>query len=221
MVSPAERLTPTERTKLKRRRHLGSHDRATIHAILDEALTCHVGYVVNGEPVVTPCSHVRDGDRLLFHGSVGSRTLRAMRSGQPICVSVSIVDGLVFARAAFNQDINYRSVMLFGTASEIKEKEAKTEALRILVEGLIPGRWNDVRPPTDRELKQTMVVEMPIEEASAKIRSGQVEDEEDDYAYPAWAGVVPLRLTAGKPETDPRCDPSFSPPAYARSYTRG
>jgi nitroimidazol reductase NimA-like FMN-containing flavoprotein (pyridoxamine 5'-phosphate oxidase superfamily) len=210
-------LTVTDRTKVRRLADRGRYDRATIHAILDEALICHVGFVVNGAPVVIPTIHWREGDQLYFHGSAASRMLRSLRDGVDACVTVTLLDGLVLARSAFHHSMNYRSVVVFGKATVV-EGDEKLRALDALVEHVVRGRAGDVRSPNDRELKQTLVLAMPLDEASAKIRTGGPVDDEEDYALPVWAGVVPLRLTPGEPIADR--DVAVDPPEYVRAYTR-
>jgi nitroimidazol reductase NimA-like FMN-containing flavoprotein (pyridoxamine 5'-phosphate oxidase superfamily) len=189
-------LEMTDRTKVRRLPKRGNYDRETIHAILDEALVCHVGFVVDGAPVVIPTIHWREGDTLYVHGSAASRMLRSLKGGVEACVTVTLVDGLVLARSAFHHSMNYRSVVVFGKAREVTGDD-KTSALEGLVEHVMKGRSRDVRPPNEIELKQTLVLALPLEEASAKIRTGGPVDDEEDYALPIWAGVVPLKLTRG------------------------
>jgi hypothetical protein len=196
----------------------GSHDRELIHSILDQGLVCHVGFVVDGRPFVIPTLHVRLGDRLYFHGSPGSRMLKAMAAGVEVCVTVTIIDGLVLARSAFHHSINYRSATVFGTARLVDDPEEKTRALHALTEHLVAGRWTDIRTPSAGELKATTVLSLPIDEASAKVRTGPPVDDEEDHALPCWAGVVPLAMTAAAPVPCPRLAPEVEPPPYARSY---
>lgn len=210
-------LPITDRTRVRRLAKRGDYDVATIHAILDEALVCHVGFVVDGSPVVIPTIHWREGDQLYFHGSAASRMLRSLRDGVEACATVTLLDGLVLARSAFHHSMNYRSVVVFGTA-RLVEGEEKLRALDGLVEHVMKGRSKDVRPANEIELKQTLVLALPIEEASAKIRSGGPVDDEEDYALPVWAGVLPMKLTPQSPETDARCNAEV--PEYVRSYTR-
>ena len=191
----------TERTRVRRLAKRANYDRETIHAILDEARVCHVGFVVDGAPVVIPTIHWREGDTLYVHGSAASRMLRSLRDGVDACVTVTLIDGLVLARSAFHHSMNYRSVVVFGKAREVTGEE-KVSALNGLVEHVVRGRSRDARPPNEIELKQTLVLALPLEEASAKIRTGGPVDDEEDYALPVWAGVVPLRLTAGEPLAD-------------------
>jgi nitroimidazol reductase NimA-like FMN-containing flavoprotein (pyridoxamine 5'-phosphate oxidase superfamily) len=194
-------LEMTERTKVRRLAKRGHYDRETIHAILDEALVCHVGFVVDGAPVVIPTIHWREGDTLYVHGSAASRMLRSLKGSVEACVTVTLVDGLVLARSAFHHSMNYRSVVVFGRAREVTGDE-KIVALEGLVEHVMKGRSRDIRQPNEIELKQTLVLALPLEEASAKIRTGGPVDDEEDYALPIWAGVVPLTLTRGEPIAD-------------------
>jgi uncharacterized protein len=213
-----DEILPTDRTTVRRLPARGSYDRALIDSILDEAPVCHVGFVVDGRPFVIPTLHVRVGDRLYMHGSPGSRMLKAMADGIEVCVTVTLLDGLVLARSAFHHSMNYRSVVVFGTARAVDDPDEKTRVLQALAEHLVPGRWRDVRGPAPGELKATSVLSLPIEEASAKVRTGPPLDDEEDYALPAWAGVVPLSLKAGEPIPCPRLAPEIELPAYARSY---
>ena len=211
-------ILPTDRTSVRRLPARGSYDRALIHSILDEAPVCHVGFVVDGRPFVIPTLHVRVGDRLYMHGSPGSRMLKAMAGGVEVCVTVTLVDGLVLARSAFHHSMNYRSAVVFGVAQAVDDPEEKTRVLHALSEHLVPGRWRDVRGPAPVELKATSVLSLPIDEASAKVRTGPPLDDEEDYALTAWAGVVPLSMKAGEPVPCPRLAPGIEVPSYARSY---
>lgn len=212
---------PTPRTTLKRRAQRGVHEHATILAILDEALVCHMGFVVDGQPFVLPTAYARIGDHLYLHGSPSNRMLRTGKGGLGLCVTVTLVDGLVLARSAFHHSMNYRSVVLLGTATEVVDPAEKRAAFQALVEHVAPGRYPSVRPPTDDEITGTLVLRLPINEGSAKVRSGPPIDDEADYAWPVWAGVVPLALGAGAPLPDPRLDPEHTVPAYAAAYARG
>lgn len=187
-----------------RRKERASYERRTIHAILDEALYCHVGFVVAGQPYVIPTVHARVGERLYLHGALASRTLRTAALAAPLCVTVTLLDGLVLARSAFNHSMNYRSVVILATASELTEAAEKRAALEALVERVVPGRAAQVRAPSAKELDATAVLSVPIEEASAKIRTGPPQDAAEDYALDCWAGVLPLQLTRGAPQPDPR-----------------
>lgn len=191
----------TERTKVRRLPKRGHYDRETIHAILDEALICHVGFVVDGSPVVIPTIHWREDDTLYVHGSSASRMLRSLKEGVEACVTVTLLDGLVLARSAFHHSMNYRSVVVFGRAREVDGGE-KARALDSLVEHVMRGRSRDVRPPNEIEMRATTVLALPLGEASAKIRTGPPVDDDEDYGLPVWAGVVPIRLTRGEPVAD-------------------
>jgi len=195
-------IAVTERTRVRRLGKRASYEVETIHAILDEALICHVGFVVDDNPVVIPTIHWRQDDELYFHGSMASRMLRNLREGVDACVTVTLLDGLVLARSAFHHSMNYRSVVVFGKAREVTDREEKLRALTALVEHVVPGRSPDVRAPNESELRQTLVLALPIGEASAKIRTGGPIDDEEDYALPVWAGVVPLTLMKGTPIKD-------------------
>jgi nitroimidazol reductase NimA-like FMN-containing flavoprotein (pyridoxamine 5'-phosphate oxidase superfamily) len=195
-------LTPTELSRARRRPQRAHYDRATIDAILDAGFVCHVGYVLDGEPVVTPTAYWREGDHVYWHGSRASRMLNSA-TGRRICLTVTHVDGLVLARSAFHHSVNYRSVMLFGKAQAVEGPD-KLAAMKAFVEGLYPGRWNTLRPVMEKEFKVTTVLRLAIEEGSAKVRTGPPVDDEPDYALPIWAGVIPLTTVAGAPEPDPR-----------------
>jgi len=210
----------TERTKLKRLPKRGHFDRETVYAILDEGFICHVGFNVNDQPYVIPTGYARAGDKLYIHGSQASRMLRSLAGGIDACVTVTIIDGLVLARSAFHHSMNYRSVLVFGRATVVDEPREKYEALVALSEHIVRGRWADAREPNEEELIQTTVLELPIEEASAKIRTGPPLDDEEDYALPIWAGVVPLKLVAGEPIKDPRLSTEIPVPDYAARYKR-
>jgi nitroimidazol reductase NimA-like FMN-containing flavoprotein (pyridoxamine 5'-phosphate oxidase superfamily) len=219
-MSGTTRLEPTERTRLRRLHQRGSHEREVIHAILDAMPLCHVGYVIEGRPVVTPTFQWREGDRVYWHGSAASRALRASE-GTEVCLTVSLLDGLVLARSAFHHSANYRSVMIFGRATRVVDPELKVERLRRFVETLHPGRWETLRPIKEQELKATTVLSLPIEEASAKIRSGGPVDDEGDYALPIWAGVLPLRYARDVPQPDPRNLPGVVEPGHLRTLGIG
>jgi nitroimidazol reductase NimA-like FMN-containing flavoprotein (pyridoxamine 5'-phosphate oxidase superfamily) len=212
---------PTPRTTLQRHPERGSYDRALIHAILDEGLVAHVGFSHDGQAFVVPMSYGRDGDRLYLHGAVASRALAALRGGARACVTVTLLDGLVLARSAFRHSVNFRSVMVLGEAQAVEGREAKRHALRVIVEHIIPGRTADVRNPTDAELDATAVIWLPIDEASAKVRSGPPVDLEADLAQKCWAGEVPLRLAAGAPVAERRLQPGTPVPDRVARYRRG
>jgi uncharacterized protein len=213
--------TPTPRTRLVREADRAIYDRESAYRILDEGFLCHVGFVADGQPFVIPTSYGRTGDSLYIHGSAASRMLRNLKEGVPVCVTVTLLDGLVLARSIFNHSMNYRSVVVLGKAMLVDDPKEKLEALRLLSEHIIPGRWADSRQPNERELKATSVLRVPIEEFSAKVRMGPVVDDEEDYSFPTWAGVVPLQMIAGAPINDSRLDPAREVPAYARNYSRG
>jgi nitroimidazol reductase NimA-like FMN-containing flavoprotein (pyridoxamine 5'-phosphate oxidase superfamily) len=207
--------------RLQRKRERGSHARETIDAILDEALIAHLGIVdEHGQPFVTPTLHARDGDVVYLHGSSASRTLMTLKAGLPICLTVSLLDGLVLARAAMHHSANYRSAMLLGAAREVDSPDEKLAALRAIVEHIVPGRWAETRPPSDNELKATSVLALPITEASAKIRTGPPSDDEADYALDVWAGVIPLASRAGEPQADARNASGVAVPPIAINYRR-
>ena len=210
----------TDRTKLKRLPKRGHFDRETVYGILDEGFICHVGFAPGGQPVVIPTGYARVDDKLYIHGSQASRMLKTLAGGVDACVTVTIIDGLVLARSAFHHSINYRSIVIFGRATLIEDREEKNEALLALSEHIIRGRWNDVREPTEQEMRATTVLSLPLEEVSAKIRTGPPLDDEEDYALPVWAGVVPLRLEAGEPIKDPRLPDGIAVPDYAQNYKR-
>jgi len=211
---------PTQRTTLHRRPNRASYDRAVVEAILDEAFFCHVGFVVDGQPYVIPTIHARVGDCVYIHGSAASRMLRSVREGIPVCVTVMILDGLLFARSAFHHSMNYRSVVILGTATEVVDPDEKNEVLKAIVEHVAPKRWDDVRWPNAQELKATSVLRLPLEEVSAKIRTGPPIDDEEDYQVPCWAGELPLRLVPQKPIADPKLNLATLPPQYVREYRR-
>jgi len=215
-----ETFAPTERTTLKRLAKRGNFDRDVVYGILDEAFICHVGFIVEGRPVVIPTAYGRVGDRFYLHGSAANRMLRTAETGVDICVTVTLVDGLVLARSAFHHSINYRSVVIFGRALVVEDSREKFEALRSFTQHVVPNRWSDVREPTDSELKATIVLYLELMEVSAKVRTGPPIDDEDDYAMPVWAGEIPLRLVAGVPVSDPRLPPGIDPPQYVRDYSR-
>jgi len=213
-------ISQTPRTTLKRLPQRGSYDRHLINQILDEAFICHVGFIVDGQPVVIPTGYARAGDNLLIHGSQASRMLRHLSQGIDVCVTVTLIDGLVLARSAFHHSMNYRSVVVFGRAAMVEDPTEKAAALFALSEHMIPGRWADVRQPNERELQQTTVLSLPITEASAKVRTGPPLDDEEDYALDVWAGVIPLRITADAPVADVRLTANSLIPKYALEYFR-
>ncbi len=207
-------FTPTTRARLRRLSERGSYDRAAIFPILDAGLICHVGYLIDGQPYVTPTCYWRDGDRLYWHGSRASRMVRAVQDGAAVCLTVTHLDGVVFARSGFHSSINYRSVMAFGRAFPVDDPAAKLRALVAFSERIAPGRWPELRPTTKQELKATTVLEMEIEEASAKVRSGPPIDDEDEYDLDVWAGVLPLGMEASAPQAEAHVKPGIGIPAY-------
>jgi len=211
---------PSERTTVRRRPERAVYERDVIAAILDEAVVCHVGCVVDGRVVVLPTIHARVEDRLYLHGAVGNRTLRAARDGAELCVTVTLLDGLVLARSAFHHSVNYRSVVIMGRAMEVRDEAEKRLALRAVVEHVVPGRSVDAREPNEAELAGTLVVRLPIDEASAKVRSGPPVDDEEDYGLPVWAGVLPLMIRTAEPIADPRLMARVPLPAYVAGYAR-
>jgi nitroimidazol reductase NimA-like FMN-containing flavoprotein (pyridoxamine 5'-phosphate oxidase superfamily) len=209
----------TERVRVKRLPERGVYDRDAIDAILDEGRICHLGFVHNGQPLVIPTIHARDGDRVYVHGSTASRTLRALRGGLPACITVTILDGLVVARSVFEHSMNYRSVIVLGTARAIEDPDEKLAGLRAIAEHVLPGRWKEARLPNPSELKQTLLLALPLDEASAKVRTGPPEDQEEDYDLPIWAGEVPMRLTWLPPRPDPLLAADVEIPPSVQSLT--
>jgi uncharacterized protein len=216
----SEPNTPSARTRVVREPQRGVYDRSTAYQILDEGFICHVGFVVDGQPFVIPTGYGRAGDNLYIHGSAASRMLRRVDEGIAVCVTVTLLDGLVLARSIFNHSMNYRSVVILGTARAVTDGKEKLEALHLLSEHILPGRWAESRQPNQKELKATLVLRLPIEEFSSKVRQGPPLDDEEDYAFPTWAGVIPLTLVAGEPIDDARLMPGITAPEYARGYTR-
>ena len=210
----------TERTKVKRLPERGRYDRETIYPILDEAFICHVGFVVDGQPYVIPTGFARIGDDLYIHGSSASRMLRNISKGIDVCVTVTLIDGLVMARSAFHHSINYRSVVILGKALLVEDANEKNKALEAFTEHVIPGRWAEVRWPTELEMKATSVLKLPIEEASAKVRTGDPKDDEEDYSMDVWAGVLPLSLAPSRPVNDSRLADGIEVPDYISNYSR-
>ncbi len=213
---------PSARTRVVREADRAVYDRAAVYRILDEGFLCHAGFVVDGQPFVIPTSYGRKDASLYIHGSAASRMLRQMQTkdGAPVCITVTLLDGLVLARSVFNHSMNYRSVVILGKATLVDDPEEKLAALRILSEHILPGRWADSRQPNERELKATSILRVPIEEFSAKVRTGPVIDDEEDYSFPTWAGVVPLEIKAGAPIDDSRLESKIGVPAYVRQYSR-
>lgn len=210
----------TKRTTVKRLPKRGSYDRDTINAILDEAFICHVGFVAHGQPYVIPTGFARIGDDLYIHGSAASRMLRSIAEGIDVCVTVTLIDGLVLARSAFHHSMNYRSVVVLGKAEMVADADEKNKALEAFTEHIIPDRWTEVRWPTELELKATTVLRLSIDEASAKIRTGPPIDDDEDYTMNVWAGVLPLTLVPSQPIPDERLDPKITAPKYVTDYRR-
>ncbi len=199
----------------------GAYDRTTIEAILDEALIAHLGFAVEKTPHVIPTLHARVGERVYFHGSSASRTVRALAAGTPMCLTVTLIDGLVLARSAVHHSVNYRSVVVFGQATAIEESTEKMAAIEAFTERLVPGRWEEARPPSAKELKAIQVLSLPLDEASAKLRTGPPIDDEEDYALDVWAGVIPLQTTLGAPIPDARLAEGIALSPAARAWTPG
>ena len=210
---------PSDRTRVQRLPKRGAYDKNTIHAILDEGMVCHVGFSIDGQPYVMPMTYARDGDRILVHGSRASRAMKAVASGVDVCVTVTHNDGLVLARSAFHHSMNYRSVVLLGRGRSIDDPKEKLDAFRRYFDALIPGRWNDVRSPNEVEMDQTLMVEIPVDEASAKARTGPPSEEEEDYALDMWAGVIPMKVTMDAPVADDQLRDGIEIPDYVRDYS--
>ncbi len=219
-MNSSQSSAATSRTQIKRLPKRGHYDAATIHTILDDGLICHIGFVVDGQPVVIPTAYGRVGDRLYIHGSPASRMLRTLDQGVEVCVTVTLLDGLVLARSAFHHSMNYRSVVVFGTATRVDDAAEKHEALKAFTDHIIPGRWDAVRPPNRQELSGTLVLALPLHEASAKVRTGPPVDDEADYALPVWAGELPLALTPSIPIADPRLPADCLVPPHVTDYRR-
>lgn len=215
-----EQFTKTTKTTLKRLPDRGAFDRETVYSILDEALVCHVGFVVDGQPFVIPTSYGRVGDTLYVHGSAASRMMRSLSGKIPVCVTVTLIDGLVLARSAFHHSVNYRSVVIFGQAELVEDEPGKMAALAAITEHIVPGRWAEVREPNAQELKATTVLAVSLEEVSAKVRTGDPKDDDEDMAIPVWAGQLPLTLTPGSPINDSLLTPGIEVPDYVRNYKR-
>ena len=213
-------FTPTDRTKVRRKPDRGTYDRETIYNILDQAFVCHVGFVVDGTPFVVPTNYVRVGDELFLHGSTASRLMKTLGSGAPFCLSVTLLDGIVFSPTATGHSVNYRSVVVMGKAESIEDPAAKLAAMRDFVEYVLRGRWASVRPPSEQELKGTMVLAVPLVEASAKVRTGFAVDDDKEYAGGAWTGVLPFKWIPGEPIRDPRGDAAIPVPANVKRYSR-
>lgn len=215
-----KKLTVTRRTQIKRLPSRGHYERELIYQILDEGLVCHISFAVDGQPFVIPTTYARVGDRLYIHGSPASRLLRSLLGGIEVCVSVTLLDGLVLARTAFHHSMNYRSVVIFATATAVHDEQRKLEALQAFTEQVVPGRWDEVRQPNRQELQATLVLSLPLEEASVKVRTGPPNDEGEDLSLPVWAGVVPLKLKAGTPIAAPGLQAQLAVPSSVSNYTR-
>jgi nitroimidazol reductase NimA-like FMN-containing flavoprotein (pyridoxamine 5'-phosphate oxidase superfamily) len=213
-------FTPTERTTVRRKPDRGTFDRELIYRILDEAFVCHVGFIADGQPFVVPTNYVRVGDKLFLHGSTASRLMKTLASGAPFCLSVTLLDGIVFSPTATGHSVNYRSVVVIGKAEPIEDPQTKLAAMRDFVEYVIRGRWATVRPPSEQELKSTMVLSVPLVEASAKVRTGPAVDGDENYATPVWTGVLPFKWTPGTPVRDPRGNASIPVPENILHYSR-
>jgi uncharacterized protein len=213
-------FTPTERTKVRRLPDRGKYDSESVYGILDEAFICHVGFIAESQPYVIPTGFARVNDTLYIHGSAASRMLRTLADGVQVCVTVTLIDGIVMARSGFHSSMNYRSVVILGRATQVEGRDEKLAGMAAFSEQVMPGRWKDLRQTTDAELKGTLVLSLPLKEVSAKVRTGPPKDDEEDYALPLWAGIVPLKLTAGNPINDPRLPTGIEPPGYARNYKR-
>ena len=213
-----EHIATSDRTRIVRESQRAVYDRELIYKILDEGFVCHVGFTADGQTFVIPTMYARVGEALYFHGSAASRMLRGVSTGLNVCITVTLADGLVLARSVFNHSMNYRSAVALGNASIVDEAGEKLDALRAFTEKILPGRWNDARQPNEKELKATSILRLPLTEISAKVRTGGVEDDAEDYALRVWAGVVPLRLVADAPLRDERCDPALPTPAYAANF---
>jgi nitroimidazol reductase NimA-like FMN-containing flavoprotein (pyridoxamine 5'-phosphate oxidase superfamily) len=213
-------MSPTPRTTVRRLPDRARYDRATVDAILDEGLVCHVGFVDQGQPFVIPSAYARMGDRLILHGSAASRMVKVLADGAPACVTVTLLDGLVLARSGFHHSMNYRSVVVLGRGTEISDPQEKRRALDAIVEHVAPGRAPSVRPPSENELRATRVVALSLDEASAKVRTGPPKDDEADYALPVWAGELPLRLEPLAPVADPHPGPVVPPPPHVTGWRR-
>jgi uncharacterized protein len=211
---------PSARTRLVREPQRAAYDRDVVYQILDEGFICHVGFTIEGQPYVIPTSYARNNDVLYVHGSAASRMLRHAGTGIPVCVTVTLLDGLVLARSIFNHSMNYRSVVVLGAAISIEGRAEKLAALQALSEHILPGRWKDTRQPNEQELKATSVLQLPIEEFSAKVRQGPVIDDEEDYSFRTWAGVIPLSMVSHPPVDDSRLLVGITAPAYAKEYSR-
>ncbi|MBZ5528270.1 MAG: pyridoxamine 5'-phosphate oxidase family protein [Acidobacteriia bacterium] len=216
----SKNFIPTERTRVVREPQRGAYDRETVYGILDEAFICNVGFAIEGQPYVIPTMYARIGDAIYFHGSAASRMLRNLSEGAPVCITVSLIDGLVLARSVFSHSMNYRSVVALGKATLVSDPAEKLEALRAFTEKILPGRWSEARRPNEKEMKATSILRLPLEEVSAKVRTGGPEDDAEDYALKIWAGIIPMHLASEAPVRDGRCDPGIPLPGYLAKYEK-
>jgi uncharacterized protein len=220
MMTPMSTYTPTQRTKVRRLSKRAVYDKAQVHAILDEGFLCHVGFTQDSHPFVIPTLYARSGETLYMHGSGASRMLKALAQGVAVCVTVTLVDAYVLARSAFHHSMNYRSVTVLGRARLVADEAEKMEALRVITDHIVPGRWDEVRGPNELEMKQTVVLALPLEEVAAKVRVGPPADDEEDYALPVWAGIVPIRTQLGEAVADGRVLPEVKTVDRARFALR-
>jgi uncharacterized protein len=218
---PSDDFQPTARTRIKRLYERGHYDRKTVYEILDAGLVCHVGYVIDGQPYVTATAYWRMGGRVYWHGSSASKMLRHLKGGVPVCFTVSLLDGLVLARSGFHSSINYRAVMALGPARLVADRDDKLAALTAFSERLTPGRWQELKPPSEQELKATTVISLELDEVAAKVRTGSPKDDAEDLGLPVWAGVVPVTTAIGRPEADPLLPADIAAPDYLRDISIG
>ena len=217
----SDAFKPSDKTRIRRLAKRAVWDRQIVYAVLDAGLACHVGYTIDGQPYVTPTAYARIGDRVVWHGSSASKMLRRLAEGVPVCFAVSLLDGIVHARSGFHSSFNYRSVLAFGEAQEVVDKNEKAAALEAIVERITPGRWADLRPMTSQELKATKVLSLQLQEVACKIRTGGPNDDDEDYDLPIWAGEVPIRLALGEPVDDARLGAGIEQPAYLKETRLG
>jgi nitroimidazol reductase NimA-like FMN-containing flavoprotein (pyridoxamine 5'-phosphate oxidase superfamily) len=210
----------TQRSTVRRLPERGSYDFESLYRVLDEGFLCHLGFVVDGQPFVIPTSYGRDDEKLYVHGSAASRMLRHLAQGHAMTACVTLLDGLVLARSGFHHSMNYRSAVVYGTGRLVEDAEEKMRALLVISEHIVPGRWAEVRGPNAQEMKATAVIRLEVEDFSVKVRSGPPKDEPEDYSLPVWAGVLPLRMTAGEPQADPKMEHAAEVPEYVRKYSR-
>ena len=220
MMTPMSTYTPTQRTKVRRLSKRAVYDKAQVHAILDEGFLCHVGFTQDSHPFVIPTLYARSGETLYMHGSGASRMLKTLAQGVDVCVTVTLVDAYVLARSAFHHSMNYRSVTVLGRARLVADEAEKMEALRVITDHIVPGRWDEVRGPNELEMKQTVVLALPLEEVAAKVRVGPPADDEEDYALPVWAGIVPIHTQLGEAVADGRVLPEVKTVDRARFALR-